>query len=63
MVLSTTPTFEGSPIKIYKGVVTGETIIGANALRDICANFTDIFGGRSSSYERVLREAKEAAMN
>ena len=63
MVLSTTPTFEGSPIKIYKGVVTGETIIGANALRDICANFTDIFGGRSNSYESVLREAKETAMN
>ena len=54
MVLSTTPTFEGSPIKIYKGVVTGETIIGANALRDICANFTDIFGGRSNR-ERASR--------
>lgn len=63
MVLSTTPTFEGSPIKIYKGVVTGETIIGANVLRDICANFTDFFGGRSNSYESVLREAKETAMN
>lgn len=30
MILSTTPTIEGRPITEYKGVVTGETIIGAN---------------------------------
>ena len=30
MILSTTPTIEGHAIQEYKGVVTGETIIGAN---------------------------------
>lgn len=30
MILSTTPTIEGHAIREYKGVVTGETIIGAN---------------------------------
>ena len=30
MILSTTPTIEGHPILEYKGIVTGETIIGAN---------------------------------
>ena len=30
MILSTTPTIEGRPIQAYKGVVTGEAIIGAN---------------------------------
>lgn len=37
MILSTTPTIEGHPILEYKGIVTGETIIGANALRNFAA--------------------------
>lgn len=37
MVLSTTPTIEGSPIREYKGIVTGETIIGANVFKDFMA--------------------------
>ena len=62
MILSTTPTIEGHPIREYKGIVTGETIIGANALKDIAASFRDFFGGRSNSYERVLIEAKETSL-
>ena len=30
MITTTTPTIEGHPIREYKGLVTGETIIGAN---------------------------------
>ena len=47
------------------GVVTdatGETIIGANVFRDLFASIRDIVGGRSGSYEEVLREAKETAL-
>ena len=62
MILTTTPTIEGQTIKEYKGVVTGEIIIGANALKDFMAGLTDFFGGRSGSYEKVLIEAKDAAM-
>ena len=46
----------------YLGVVTGETIIGANFVKDFLAGIRDIVGGRSGSYERVLREAKDTAM-
>ena len=63
MILSTTPQIEGCPIREYKGVVTGETIIGANFLKDIGASLRDFFGGRSASYEKVLRQAKDTAMN
>ncbi|MDD3388537.1 MAG: heavy metal-binding domain-containing protein [Prevotella sp.] len=63
MILSTTPQIEGQPIRAYKGVVTGETIIGANIFRDLFAGIRDIVGGRAGSYERVLREAKDTAMN
>ena len=37
MIVSTTPTLEGRRITAYHGVVTGETIIGANIFRDIFA--------------------------
>lgn len=63
MLLTTTPTIEGHPIREYKGVVTGETIIGANVIKDVMANLTDFFGGRSGQYEKVLIEAKDTAMN
>ena len=62
MILSTTPTIEGRTIREYKGVVTGETIIGANIVKDFFAGIRDIVGGRSGSYEKVLREAKDTSM-
>ena len=62
MILSTTPQIEGHPIREYKGVVTGETIIGANVLKDILAGIRDIIGGRAGSYEKVLIEAKDTSL-
>lgn len=62
MLVTTTPTIQGRTITTYYGIVSGETIIGANAIRDFLAGLRDFFGGRSSSYERVLREAKETAL-
>ena len=62
MILSTTNTIEGSPVKDYLGIVTGETIIGANIFKDLFASIRDIVGGRSGSYEKVLREAKDIAL-
>ena len=62
MILTTTPTIEGHPIREYKGLVTGETIIGANFVKDFFAGIRDIVGGRSGSYESVLREAKDTAL-
>jgi uncharacterized protein YbjQ (UPF0145 family) len=49
-------------IVAYHGIVSGETIIGANIVRDFFASITDVIGGRSGSYEKVLREAKEIAL-
>ena len=63
MILTTTPSLEGHQITDYLGIVTGETIIGANVFRDIFASIRDIVGGRSSSYEEVLRKAKDTALH
>ena len=62
MILSTTNNIDGKPIKDYIGIVTGETIIGANIFKDFFASIRDVVGGRSGSYERVLREAKDTAL-
>lgn len=62
MVITTTPTVEGHPIREYKGLVTGETILGTNIFRDFFAGIRDIVGGRSSSYEEVLVKGKETAI-
>lgn len=62
MVLTTTNSIEGRPVREYKGVVTGETIIGANMFKDFLANLRDAFGGRSGSYESVLCEAKDTSI-
>lgn len=62
MLLTTTNNIEGKRITQYYGIVTGETIIGANIFRDFMAGIRDFFGGRSGSYEKVLREAKDTAL-
>jgi uncharacterized protein YbjQ (UPF0145 family) len=62
MIVTTTPTIEGKTIKDYRGIVTGEAILGANIFRDLFAGIRDIVGGRSAAYERELRTARETAM-
>ena len=62
MILTTTPQIEGHTIREYKGIVTGETIIGANFVKDFFDGIRDVIGGRSGSYEKVLIEAKETSM-
>ena len=61
MTVTTTPSVEGKRITKYCGVVTGEAILGANIFRDLFAGIRDIVGGRSASYERELRSAREIA--
>ncbi|MEQ9425979.1 MAG: heavy metal-binding domain-containing protein [Cyclobacteriaceae bacterium] len=62
MILTTTHTIEGKQVSQYLGIVAGEAIIGANLFKDVFASITDVVGGRSSSYERVLVEAKDNAL-
>ncbi len=62
MIITTTPNIEGQRITEYLGVVTSQTIIGANFFKDILAGLRDFFGGRSGAYERILDEAKQYAM-
>ena len=62
MITTTTHNIEGKSIREYLGVVSAEVIIGANVFKDILGGLRDFFGGRSGTYEKVLDEAKQNAM-
>lgn len=62
MIITTTPSVEGRKITDYKGIVVGEAIMGANVVRDIFAQITDIVGGRSGAYESKLQDARDTAL-
>ncbi len=62
VIITTTPTVEGRSITGYQGIVTGEAIMGANIFKDLFAGIRDIVGGRSATYERELRRARDIAI-
>lgn len=63
MLLTTTPTVEGAPVKEYRGVVFGEVVAGVNFVKDFAAGITNFLGGRSGSYEEELIDARASALN
>ena len=62
ILVTTTDGFEGRRVVAYKGLVGGDAILGANMFRDFFAGIRDILGGRSGAYEKVLRSAKNEAI-
>ncbi|HEU0236522.1 MAG TPA: heavy metal-binding domain-containing protein [Candidatus Limnocylindrales bacterium] len=62
VIITTTPTVEGRSIAEYRGIVTGEAILGANIFKDLFAGIRDIVGGRSGAYEEELRKARSIAL-
>ncbi|MEO9895550.1 MAG: heavy metal-binding domain-containing protein [Paracoccaceae bacterium] len=62
MIVTTTPSVEGKTITDYRGIVVGEAIMGANIVRDVFAQITDIVGGRSGAYESKLQDARDTAL-
>lgn len=63
MELSTTPSMEGRKITRYCGIVAGEAVLGANVFKDMFASVRDIVGGRSGTYEKELRKARQIALD
>ncbi len=62
MIITTTNTIDGKTITSYKGIVFGEVVAGVNFIKDLAAGLSNIFGGRSDSYENELIEAREQAI-
>jgi uncharacterized protein YbjQ (UPF0145 family) len=63
MIVTTTSDVQGRRIVEYHGLVTGEAILGANVVRDFFASIRDVVGGRSGAYEKVLKSARDSAVD
>ena len=61
-VVTTTFDVEGRDIVAYLGIVSGQTVIGLNFIKDSIIGLTDTFGGRSGIMERNFRTAKDEAV-
>lgn len=57
MIVTTTPSIEGSPITDYLGIVTGEAILGEDIFPSEIASVRDI-----GAYEQGLGKARETAL-
>lgn len=55
----TTPILDGIRIREYKGMVIVRNVRAINIIRDFFTRFRDIFGGRSESYQDVMREMQD----
>ena len=62
MIVTTTHDIDGRRIVQYFGLVSGEAILGANVFRDFFASVRDVVGGRSGAYARVLKSARDSAV-
>ena len=62
MIVTTTPSVEGKKIVEYRGIVFGEVISGVDMIKDFAAGLTNIFGGRSNTYEEELMTARATAL-
>jgi len=62
MLFSSTSSLEGKNIIEYYGIVTGESLIGANVYKDLFSGVRDVVGGRTSRYEMEIQEARVLAI-
>ena len=62
MILTSANTLSGRKIIEYKGLVTGESLIGANIYKDLFSGVRDVVGGRTSRYEDELKKARDLAL-
>lgn len=62
MIITTTDSVDGRTVSGYLGVVAGEAVMGTNIFRDFFASVRDVVGGRAGSYEKVLKDAKNEAI-
>ena len=59
----TTQILDGIKIKEYKGVVITRNVRAVNIVRDFFTSFRDIFGGRSGSYQDVMKAMQDDVIN
>lgn len=62
VVVTTAQSVAGYSVVETLDIVSAECVLGVNIFSDIAASFSDVFGGRSSSYQGKLRDARKACI-
>lgn len=62
MIFTSSNTLQNKEIIDYKGLVTGESLIGSNIYKDLFSGVRDVVGGRTTQYENELEKAREIAL-
>ena len=62
MIILTTNDFPGKKVTKVVGLVKGSTIRAKHIGKDIGAGFKNLLGGELKSYDEMLREAREIAI-
>ena len=60
--LTTTHSMPGREIDATLGIVTAECVLGINVFRDMLGGLRDIFGGRSGTHQKALRQARQTCL-
>ncbi|MDO4911831.1 MAG: YbjQ family protein [Corynebacterium sp.] len=63
MIISTTNHVDGYQVVDYIRVISGETVFGMNAWRDLGASIRNIVGGRAAGWEQEVANARETALS
>jgi uncharacterized protein YbjQ (UPF0145 family) len=61
-IITTTPSIQGCEIQSYLGVISSHVVAATNIFSDILATLSDIFGGRSLTYQKHLSAIHQEAL-
>lgn len=62
-IITTTNLLEGYEVSNYLGVVSAHIVTGTGFFSDFAASLSDVFGGRSNSYEKQLNSIKQEVIS
>lgn len=62
ILVTTTSSLEGYEIVEYLKPITAHVVAGTNLFSDFLASFSDVFGGRSNTYQKQLASINEEAI-
>lgn len=62
LIVTTEMSLDGYNILERIDIITSECVFGMNIFRDMFAGIRDIFGGRSSASQKVLRDARRTCL-
>ncbi|MFA7116546.1 MAG: heavy metal-binding domain-containing protein [Bacteroidales bacterium] len=63
LTITTTNTIENFNISEYLDLISTHVVVGTNIFSDFGASITDVFGGKSGTYQKKLAKMNEDAIS